>query len=132
MSLMRRTIAACSFFPFSSRKRSRVGEWSKWSSMEFFPVPVTMMMCSIPETTHSYTTFCGGLIRFVAIAATSLLPAVVRHVPARAFELNRRRGDYRFHFAAAVRAFFQVRPGNVFNFVCVTAALQAFVLVQGH
>src|SRR6266403_4390172 len=223
MSLIRRTIAACSFFPFSSRKRSRVGEWSKWSSMEFFPFPVTMMMCSIPETTHSSTTywicglsttvsislgcafvagkkrvpspaagrtalrtlravapfvcvksaigfladllllcgflvfpflrrrflwgrflrpgvflfargffrFRGGLVGFVSVGA-GFLSAVIRHVPTRTFELNRRRRNYRFDFATAVGALFQVRSGNILNFFRVASALQAFVLVQRH
>src|SRR5229473_2493031 len=76
--------------------------------------------------------FRGGLVGFVAVGGTCLLSTIVRHVPARAFELNRRRGDYRFNFAAAVGAFFQVRAGDVFNFLRVAAALQAFVLVQGH
>jgi len=44
--------------------------------------------------------FRGGLVRFVAVAATGFFSTVVGDVPARAFELNGRRGDYRLDLAA--------------------------------
>src|SRR6202162_1615742 len=48
---------ARSDLPFSSRKLSSSGEESKWSSIAFFPLPVTIMILSIPEATHSSTTY---------------------------------------------------------------------------
>src|SRR5579859_4974083 len=75
-------------------------------------------------------TFRGGLVLF----ASSLrgFPGVIRDVPARPFELNRRRGDHRLHFAATMRAFPQVRSFDFLDFVRVAPALQALVFVQWH
>src|SRR5436190_19623262 len=50
--------------------------------MEFFPFPVTMMMCSIPETTHSSTTYwICGLSTTVSISLGCALVAGKNRVP---------------------------------------------------
>src|SRR6267378_3674774 len=50
--------------------------------MEFFPFPVTMMMCSIPETTHSSTTYwICGLSTTVSISFGCAFVAGRKRVP---------------------------------------------------
>src|SRR2546426_2990158 len=57
-------------------------------------------------------------------------PGIVGHVPARALELNGRGCRQAFHFAVALRAILQMRPGNLFNLLDAMAALGAPVLVK--
>src|SRR2546427_276812 len=47
MLLICRTISACLTLPRCSRKRSSSGAESKWSSIAFLPLPVTMMMFAL-------------------------------------------------------------------------------------
>src|SRR5215469_12042014 len=50
--------------------------------MEFLPLPVTMMMCSIPEATHSSTTYwICGLSTTVSISLGCALVAGKKRVP---------------------------------------------------
>src|SRR3989442_14176773 len=57
-------------------------------------------------------------------------PGIVGHVPARALELNGRGCRQAFHFAVALRAILQMRPGNLFNLLDAMAAFGASVLVK--
>src|SRR5260370_29436948 len=72
-----------------------------------------------------------GFFTFRRVAARAF-SSIVGDVPARAFELNRRSPEQTVYLAAALGAFFQVRPGKILNFFRSLAALPAFVLVQGH
>src|ERR1700682_1951894 len=59
-----------------------MGALSKWSSIEFLPLPVTMMMCSIPAATHSSTTYwICGLSTTVSISFGCALVAGRNRVP---------------------------------------------------
>src|SRR2546426_10068703 len=57
-------------------------------------------------------------------------PGIVGHVPARALELNGRGCRQACHFAVAMRAILQMRPGNLLNLLDAMAALGAPVLVK--
>src|SRR5208283_193316 len=73
----------------------------------------------------------AGVFRGRAVA-TGLFAGVIRDIPARAFELDRRSGLQAFNFSAAVRTLFQVRSGDAFNFFRALVALGALILVQRH
>ena len=73
---------------------------------------------------------CSGC-RLFGIASSGL-PRVVGHVPARAFELNGGWRQQTLDSAATVRTFLQVRSVHTFNFLGSPATLLTLVLVQGH
>src|ERR1700688_279706 len=76
------TNLASSPFPLLSRKLSNSGEESKWSSIAFFPRPVTIIMFSIPEATHSSTTYwINGLSTTGSISLGCALVAGRNRVP---------------------------------------------------
>src|SRR5947209_18413690 len=82
MLLICRTISACLTLPRCSRKRSSSGAESKWSSIAFLPLPVTMMMFSMPEATHSSTTYwISGLSTTGSISLCCALVAGRDRVP---------------------------------------------------
>src|SRR5439155_7322638 len=56
-SLISRTIFRRRWSPFLARADSSSKERSKWSSIARLPPAVTMMICSIPDWTASWTTY---------------------------------------------------------------------------
>src|SRR3981189_2991723 len=70
--------------------------------------------------------------RWRAVASRALFPGVVGHIPARALELNCGRRQRLFHFSAAMRTFFQMRPRHALDFLGAPLALHALVFVKWH
>src|SRR5579859_3260345 len=58
------------------------------------------------------------------------LPRIVRHIPSRSLELNRRRRNRLLHFSAAMRTLLQMRPRYRLNLLGLLPAFHALVLVQ--
>jgi hypothetical protein len=75
----------------------------------------------------------GGIaVRRRACRGSRRLLRVVGDVPARAFELDRRCGDHLLDRSAAIRAFFDVRIGELLDFLKPMMAFLALILVDGH
>src|SRR6185312_12960410 len=82
MSLTSRTTASRSVLPLSSSIRSSSKLTSKWSSIEFLPRPVTMMMLSMPESSASSTPYwIMGLSTSGSISLGCALVAGRKRVP---------------------------------------------------
>jgi len=76
------------------------------------------------------------LVRLLCLLRRCLFPAalprVVRHIPSRSLELDRRRRLQPLHLPAAVRALFQVRPRDALDLLRTPLALGALIFVQWH